>query len=75
MISTSSEETFSWKYNGLIVQLHINDIIKISNAINNYVQECFEIEASLIKELDLVKNPLDLTKFDLEILWPSNIYS
>lgn len=75
LISTSSEETFSWKYNGLIVQLDINDIIKISNAINNYVQECFEIEASLIKKLDLVKNPSDLTKFDLEILWPSNIYS
>ena len=75
LISTSSKETFSWKYNGLIVELDINDIIKISNVINNYVQECFEIEASLIKELDLVKNPLDLTKFDLEILWPSNIYS
>ena len=75
LISTSSKETFSWKYNGLIVELDINDIIKISNAINNYVQECFEIEASLIKELDLVNNPLDLMKFNLDIEWPSNIYS
>lgn len=74
LLSTTSKTTFSWKNKGSIFQFDVDDIIKISNAINNYVQECFEIEASLIKQLDLVKNPLDLTKFDLEIQWPSNIY-
>jgi len=72
-IPETSKETFSWNYKGSIIQFDINDITKISNAINNYIQECFEVEASLIKKLDAVKNPLDLTKFDLNIEWPSNV--
>ena len=75
LISTSSEETFSWKYNGVIYQFTVEDVIKISSAIDDYIQKCFEVEADLIKELDLVKNPVDLTKFDLQIPWPSNTYN
>ena len=74
LISTSSKETFSWKHNGEIFQLNSDDIIKISNAINDYIQKCFEIEASLIQNLNLVETPLDLVKFNLDIEWPSNIY-
>jgi len=70
----TSKETFSWKYNGSIIEFDIKDITKISNAIDEYVQECFEVEASLIKELDLVETPLDLTKFNLDIEWPSNVF-
>jgi hypothetical protein len=75
LMSRTSKETFSWKYNGSIVEFDNEDINKILNAINDYVQECFEIEASLIKQLDEVKTPLDLRKFDLNIEWPSNVYS
>lgn len=74
LMAKTSKETFSWKYNGSIVEFDVKDIISISNAINDYIQECFEVEASLIKELDAAVNPLDLTKFNLEIEWPSNVY-
>jgi hypothetical protein len=75
LMSEGSTETFSWKYNGSIIKFTAEDVDNISNAINNYVQNCYEVEASLIEKLDTVKSPLDLTEFNLEIEWPSNDYN
>lgn len=73
-LSETPTATFSWKYNGAIYQFTLEDVTKISNAIDNYVQQCFEIEAELIGKLDLVTKPRDLIKFNLDIQWPSNTY-
>jgi hypothetical protein len=75
MMSKTSAETFSWKYNGSIIEFDSEDVTKILDAINDYVQKCFEVEASLIKQLDAVGTVSDLTKFDFDIEWPSNLYS
>ena len=74
LLSETPDTTFSWKYNGAIYQFTFEDVTKISNAIDNYTQQCFEVEAELIGKLDLVKKPSDLTKFNLELNWPTNIY-
>lgn len=73
-LSETPDATFSWKYNGAVYQFNLEDVTKILNAIDNYVQQCFEYEAKLIEKLDLVKKPRDLTKFNLELNWPSNTY-
>lgn len=72
--SITEGSTFSWKNNGKIFKLTTEDVINIANAIDDYVQQCFEIEAELITKLDLVEKPLDLAEFDLNIEWPSNVY-
>ena len=74
LMSRTSTETFSWKNEGEIIKFDIQDVINISNSIDDYVQKCFDIEALLIQELNLTQNPLDFTKFNLDIQWPSNIY-
>lgn len=74
LMAKTSKQTFSWKHKGSIVEFNVKDIIEISNAINDYIQECFEIEASLIQQLDAATNPLDLARYNLEIEWPSNVY-
>lgn len=74
LMAKTSKETFSWKYNGSIVKFNVTDVINISNALNDYVQKCFEVEAELIEEIDKIDSIEDLAKFELEIEWPSNNY-
>lgn len=75
LMSKSSSETFSWKSNNSIAEFGIKDVTNILSSINDYVQKCFEVEVSLIKELDLIEKPSDLMKFTLDIEWPSDIYN
>lgn len=74
VLGKSSTETFSWKHNNSIAEFDAKDVTAILKAIDDYVQKCFEVEASLIAELDNVKTPSDLKKFILQVDWPSNIY-
>lgn len=74
-IANSPEKTFSWKYNNSIIELTANDILNIAQALDDYIQKCFDVEAELIKEIDKAESPSDLAKFDLEIEWPSNDYT
>lgn len=74
LMSKSSKETFSWKHNGEIIKFNVTDVINISNALNDYVQQCFEVEAELIEKIDKVSTIEDLAKFELDIEWPSNSY-
>lgn len=68
------DKTFLWKYNNSVVEFNLADVINILTYMDDYVQKCFNIEASLIEQLDLVKTPKDLKKFNMEIQWPSNVY-
>jgi hypothetical protein len=75
LLSEGSTETFSWKYNGSIIKFTAEDVVNISNAINEYVQNCYEVEAELIEKLDLVTSISELKSFNLNIEWPSNDYN
>ena len=74
IVALSPEKTFSWKYNNSTIEFTSTDIITIANALNDYTQKCFDLEASLISQIDAAVSPSDLTQFDLEIDWPSNLY-
>jgi len=74
LMSESSTDTFSWKYNGSIIKFTYEDVIRISDAINDYTQKCYEVEADLIERLNAVKKISELKKFNLNIEWPSNDY-
>jgi|694.fasta_scaffold02993_23 hypothetical protein len=74
IVASSPEKTFSWKHNNSTVEFTSNDIIFIANALNDYTQKCFDLEAALISQIDAVEFPSDLPQFDLEIDWPSNHY-
>lgn len=73
-ITPSSQQTFSWKYNNSIIEFTSSDIINIANHINDYIQQCFNTEAELIKKIDAVESILDLSQFELDVNWPLNVY-
>jgi hypothetical protein len=68
------DKTFLWKYNNTAIEFNLEDVTNILTYMNDYIQKCFDVEASLIQQLNLIKTPEDLKTFTLEIEWPSNVY-
>lgn len=68
------DKTFFWKHKNSVTEFNLEDVVNILTHIDDYVQKCFDIEASLIQELDAATKPEDLKKFTTEIEWPSNTY-
>lgn len=75
LIANAPDKTFSWKHNNSITELTASDISNIADALEDYTQKCFDLEADLIKQIDAAETPADLAAFDLEIEWPSNSYN
>jgi len=71
----SPGKTFSWKYNNSTVEFTSSDIINIANALNDYIQKCFDKEAELIDLVNQSRTELDLSDFTLNVNWPSNNYN
>lgn len=68
---STPDYTCLWKFSNNEVVLTISDLINLASFIDNYIQECFDLEFEKRKEIDDCKTAHDLGKINLEIDWPS----
>jgi hypothetical protein len=63
--------TCLWKFLNDEAVLEFSDLLDLSSFMNNYIQECFDLESEKKKEIDNCKSPNDLGQINLDINWPS----
>lgn len=65
--------TFTWKTFNNMVELTSSDLINLTDSINRYTQECFDIEKTFIDDLSSLNTLEELLQVNLNIIWPSTI--
>lgn len=73
IISAQSIPDYSclWKFSNSEEVLQVSQLLDLSSFIDNYIQECFNLESEKKKEIDICKTPNELGQVSLEISWPS----
>jgi len=71
IVSDEPSSTFFWKTNNGMVELNKENVIKLTNFINSYIQSCFDIEKNFVDSLKNVTNLEDLLKVNLYLSWPN----
>ena len=70
----SSATSFKWKYNNTFHTLSKSDITAVHNALDDYIQKCYDMEATFVTQIESVSAPSGFTTFTLDSTWPSNTY-
>jgi hypothetical protein len=75
IVASDPTATFTWKTRDSMVQLTSTDLINLTNSINSYIQECFDIEETFIGSVLPLNTLEDLLQVNLNITWPSTTLS
>lgn len=75
LLQNTPSQTFNWKSGDVITTFDVEDAIKISASIDDYIQQCFDVEATLIEQINLAETPSDLAEFNVNVTWPTNVYN
>lgn len=67
---STSNYTCLWKFSNSEALLEISELMDLASFIDNYIQECFNLELEKKKEIDNCKTPNDLGKINLSVDWP-----
>lgn len=71
VVESNPNLTFIWKTRDSMVELTGSELINLTNSVNLYIQECFNIEKTFIDEFSSYVTFEDLLELDLNITWPS----
>ena len=71
----NAKSSFVWKFDDASVELKSSEIIELANFVENYIQQCFDVEYKFEKSLKSIKKISDLTKISFDLTWPSNTIS
>ena len=70
----SSATSFKWKYNNTFHTLSKSDITAVHNALDDYIQKCYDMEANYVSQIEAVTDAAGLRTFTLDGTWPTNSY-
>jgi len=70
----SSATSFNWKYNNTFHTLSKSDITAVHNALDDYIQKCYDKEATYVSQIEAVTDAAGLRTFTLDGTWPTNAY-
>ena len=70
----SSATSFNWKYNNTFHTLSKSDITAVHNALDDYIQKCYDMEATYVSQIEAVTTNAELRTFTLDGTWPTNSY-
>lgn len=71
VVESDPSATFYWKTRDGMIQLTSGELVSLTTSINNYIQECFNIENNFINSLSSMNTLEELLQVDLDITWPS----
>lgn len=71
VVESNPNTTFIWKTRDSMIELTGSELINLTNSINLYIQECFNIEKNFIDNFSSYLTLEDLLELDLDIIWPS----
>jgi len=70
----SSATSFKWKYNNTFHTLSKSDITAVHNALDDYIQKCYDKEATYVSQIESATAASELRVFTLDGTWPTNAY-
>jgi len=70
----SSATSFKWKYNNTFHTLSKSDITAVHNALDDYIQKCYDTEATYVSQIESATAASELRVFTLDGTWPTNAY-
>ena len=72
LLSSQSNPDYTclWKFENDEANVTVSELTDLASFINNYIQECFDLESGKKVEIDSCKTPKDIGKINLEIDWP-----
>ena len=70
----SSATSFNWKYNNTFHTLSKSDITAVHNALDDYIQKCYDMEANYVSQIEAATDAAGLRTFTLDGTWPTNSY-
>ena len=70
----SSATSFKWKYNNTYHTLTKSDITAVHDALDDYIQKCYDMEANYVSQIEAVTDAAGLRTFTLDGTWPTNSY-
>lgn len=71
VVESNPNTTFIWKTRDSMIELTGSELINLTNSVNSYIQECFNIEKTFIDAFSSYVTFEDLLEIDLNIAWPS----
>jgi len=71
LVANNLDLTYNWKSRDDIIQLTGHEIVSLTDAIHNYIQSCFDVEADFISKITSKKSLKTLLALDYNITWPS----
>jgi hypothetical protein len=71
VVESDPNSTFVWKTRDSMVELSSTELINLTNAINLYIQECFNTEKQFVDNFPTSYTLEDLINLNLNITWPS----
>ena len=70
----SSATSFKWKYNNTFHTLSKSDITAVHDALDDYIQKCYDMEANYVSQIEAVTDAAGLRTFTLDGTGPTNSY-
>lgn len=71
LVANNLDSTYNWKTRDGVVELTGNQIVGLTDAIHNYIQNCFDIEADFASLILSKQSLKSLLEIDYNITWPS----
>lgn len=69
------DQPFSWKFVNKEEIITAVELTELAEIIDDYIQECFRLEAEKNSQIDTCKTAGHLGKLDLTVNWPSTIFN
>ena len=70
----SSATSFNWKYNNTFHTLSKSDITAVHKDLDDYIQKCYDKEATYVSQIEAATTKAGLNSFTLDGTWPTNAY-